>query len=118
MRTFSKETLMFSVKRESVPDEALLRTYRGGLHPERWGNYQDCFAVNVAQRVNLDDFVFAFYTTPVFRLERLILRVAIGTGSTDADARAVRVWRRGPDHTNLPLTMSTNWSPVSRFEMS
>jgi len=84
-----KEMLMFSIRPESVPDDALLRTYRGGRHPERWGTYQDCFSVTVGRNVALSDFVYAFYTSPVFRLERLILRAVIGARSTDADARAV-----------------------------
>jgi hypothetical protein len=28
---------MFSIAREAVPEDALLKTYRGGVHPERWG---------------------------------------------------------------------------------
>jgi hypothetical protein len=81
--------LMLSIRRESVPEEALLRTYRGGRHPERWGNYQDCFSIEVGRREDLANFVYAFYTSPLFRVERLILRLAIGASSTDADARAV-----------------------------
>ena len=80
---------MFSVVRESVPDDALLKTYRGGARPDRWGRYGDCFSVAVDRAVNLADFVFAFYTSPVFRIERLILRALIGTPSSDAEARAL-----------------------------
>ena len=63
-------------------------TYRGGSHPERWGRYGDCFAVSVDREVSLADFVFAFYTSPVFRVERLLLRLA-GAPANDADARAL-----------------------------
>jgi hypothetical protein len=80
---------MFSVVRESVPDDALLKTYRGGARPGRWGRYGDCFSVNVDGAVSLADFVFAFYTSPVFRIERLILRILIRTPSSDAEARAL-----------------------------
>lgn len=72
-----------------VPDDALLKTYRGGPHPELWDAYADCFSAFVDRPVSLAAFVIAFYTTPVFRLERLILRVAIGAASTDEDARQV-----------------------------
>jgi len=80
---------MLSIRREPVPDDALLRTYRGGRHPERWETYLDCFSIDVGCDISLGDFVYAFYTSPVFRLERLILRAVIGAHSTDADARAV-----------------------------
>jgi hypothetical protein len=64
-------------------------TYRGGERPERWGRYGDCFAVTVHRVVNLAEFVFAFYSSPVFRIERLMLRVLLGAPSSDSDARAV-----------------------------
>jgi hypothetical protein len=63
----------------------------------------DCFAVAVAPPVSLNDFVYAFYTSPVFRIERAILRILAGAPSTDAEARAVAegsgsafaIWRVG-----------------------
>jgi hypothetical protein len=75
--------------RETVPDDALLKTYRGGPHPERWGTYADCFAVTIDREVNLTDFVFAFYTSPIFRIEGFLLRLLLGAPSGKADARAV-----------------------------
>jgi hypothetical protein len=80
---------MLSVGREPVPDDALLNTYRGGVRPERWGKYGDCFSVTVDRVVSLADFVLAFYTSPVFRIERLILRALMGTPSSDSEARAL-----------------------------
>jgi hypothetical protein len=80
---------MFSVTREPVADDALLKTYRGGARPERWGKYGDCFSVTVDRVVSLADFVFSFYTSPLFRMERLILRTFIGISSSDSDARAL-----------------------------
>ncbi|HME41196.1 MAG TPA: hypothetical protein VKG63_19730 [Steroidobacteraceae bacterium] len=78
---------MFSIARETVPEDALLKTHRGGAHPERWGRYGDCFSVTVDGTARLADFVFAFYTSPVFRIERLMLRALAGAPSDDADAR-------------------------------
>jgi hypothetical protein len=75
--------------RETVPDDALLKTYCGGPHPERWGTYADCYAVTIDREVDLTDFVFAFYTSPVFRIEGFILRLLLGVPSGKADARAV-----------------------------
>ena len=78
---------MFSIARETLPEDALLKTYRGGVHPERWGRYGDCFSVTVDREANLADFVFAFYTSPLFRVERLMLRVLVHAASSDSEAR-------------------------------
>src|SRR3984893_10411223 len=80
---------MRTIEREALPEDALLKSYRGGVRPERWGAYGDCFSVAVDRAVSLADFVFAFYTSPVFRIERLILRVLIGTPSSDSEVRAL-----------------------------
>jgi len=80
---------MFSIVQEAVPEESLLRTYRGGAHPDRWGRSGDCFSVCVDRLVNLADFVLAFYTSPVFRMERLLLRALLGAPSSDAQTRAL-----------------------------
>jgi len=79
---------MFSIGQEAVPEEALLKTYRGGVRPERWGRYGDCFSVTVDRAVRLADFVFAFYTSPLFRIERRMLAL-VGARSSDAAARAL-----------------------------
>lgn len=79
---------MLRIAETPVPDDALLKTYRGGKHPERWGRYGDCFCAEVDRPVTLSQFVFAFYTSPVFRIERLILRAAVGAASSDEQARA------------------------------
>jgi len=80
---------MLAITRESVPDDALLRTFRGGAHPERWGRYADCFAVCVDRNVTLAQFVFAFYTSPLFVIERWLLRLLINAPSNRDDARAI-----------------------------
>jgi hypothetical protein len=77
-----------NVTQQPAPSDSFLRTYLGGRNPERWGRYEDCFSIQVSRPVTLEEFVFAFYTTWVFRLERRILRL-IGAASTDAQARGV-----------------------------
>ncbi len=47
----------------------------------------DCYATEVPGTVNLQQFVEAFYTGRVFKLERLILRWFVGRPSTDAEVR-------------------------------
>ncbi len=79
---------MTRVVQEPVPADSLLRTFRKGPDPAAWDAHADCFVTVVAGKVSLPEFVWAFYTSPVFRLERLILG-PLGWPSTDADARAV-----------------------------
>ena len=55
------------IKSGPAPDEALHAKY------ERAGAYTDCFTTEVAGRVTHAQFVEAFYTSRVFKLERLIL---------------------------------------------
>ena len=77
------------IVQSAVPENALLRTFRGGARPAAWGSYGDCFSLIVDEPVSLEKFVFAFYTSRVFRLERLILRLLVDKPSTDGDALAV-----------------------------
>jgi hypothetical protein len=80
---------VLSVMREVVPEDSLLKTFRGSAKPERWGTYADCFAVTVDREVDLNDFVIAFYTSPLFRIEGFILHTLIGVSSSVPEARAV-----------------------------
>jgi hypothetical protein len=94
---------MLSVTQGALPEDSLLRTYRGGARPELWRGQGDCFAVSVDRVVSLKEFVFAFYTSPIFRIERLILGILAGARSTDIQARRLAdgagcsfaVWRAG-----------------------
>lgn len=69
--------------RIDVPTETLI-----AQHAENIGGYADSFMTRVPGAVTLTEYVTAFYTTPIFRTERLLLRLA-GRPSTDAEARAV-----------------------------
>jgi hypothetical protein len=94
---------MFAVTKVELPEDALFNTYQGGLRPESWRESGDCFAVSVDRVVSLAEFVFAFYTSPVFRIERLILGLLAAASSTDDQARRLAqgsetsfaVWRVG-----------------------
>ena len=63
-----------------VPKHALLQRYVG-----QGATYTDCFAVSVPRQVGLTQFVTAFYTTPLFRAERLILTIGMRSRSYDRD---------------------------------
>lgn len=66
-----------------LPPEALLQRHRAS------GAYTDCYRTDVAHAVSHADYVQAFYTTAVFKLERLILRVFAARASTDAQAASL-----------------------------
>ncbi len=70
-----------------IPETALLRKYESGSPREEAESYTDCFIVDTGASVALSDFVFAFYTTWLFKLERVILKVIAGKPSTDYEAQ-------------------------------
>ena len=71
---------MFSVESCPIPEGALLNSYLGE------GTYTDCYVTDVRGSVSHAQYVMAFYTTRVFKLERLILKVAVSRPSTDVQA--------------------------------
>lgn len=77
-----------SIQGIELPADALLAAYR-----ER-GAYTDCYIATLPQPLTLAAFVDAFYTTPLFKLERLILALAVKRPSSDFDARQLAVGQR------------------------
>jgi hypothetical protein len=73
-----------AVTEASLPETALLQSYR-----ERPGCYTDCFVADLPGQLSFADYVGAFYTTWLFKLERAILRVTVRRPSTDEGARAL-----------------------------
>ena len=67
-----------------VPRDGLLSRYVA-----REGCYTDCFEVMHPLEVDLLAFVTAFYTTWLFRLERLVLTLALRQRIRDADVAAL-----------------------------
>lgn len=61
-----------------VPRDALLARYT-----EQEGAYTDCFEVMHPLETTLPSFIAAFYTTPIFRMERLVLTIALRQRITD-----------------------------------
>ncbi|MEM9403535.1 MAG: hypothetical protein AAGA44_13745 [Pseudomonadota bacterium] len=72
----------------SLPDDALLARYAVTDDGEALPHYTDCFTTQIEHSVNLTAYVRAFYTTPLFRCERFILRL-LGMGSSDDDIDAL-----------------------------
>ena len=62
-----------------LPEAALLQRYK------RNGSYTDCYFMDMPRHIDMSEYIFAFYTTPLFKIERTILAL-IGRPSTDEDA--------------------------------
>ncbi len=71
-----------------APAEALHKKY------ERAGAYADCFTTEIPGHVSQSQFVEAFYTSRVFKLERLLLQWLVNKPSTDAEAKELAAGAR------------------------
>jgi hypothetical protein len=72
---------LFSIRKCPVPANTLLEKYL--IH----GAYVDCYSAEFPGQVSFPEFVFAFYTTLLFKLERYILTFSVSKPSTDQQAR-------------------------------
>jgi hypothetical protein len=64
-----------------LPDNALLNKYRTE------NGYTDCYTTDISIPVSQTQYVYAFYTSFVFKLERFILKWAVTKPSTDSQAQ-------------------------------
>jgi hypothetical protein len=71
-----------------LPERALHAKYA------QQGAYTDCFTTEISGRVSHSRFVEAFYTSRVFKLERLILKWIVDKPSTDTEARELATGSR------------------------
>ena len=71
------------IEKGALPAIALLQKY------VQSDAYTDCYSTPISADVSLADFVTAFYTTWLFKLERFILSVAVSKPSTDEQARSL-----------------------------
>jgi hypothetical protein len=109
-----------------VPESSLLRTHRDPQDAGRWDHYADCYGLTIDRAVPLPAFVYAFYTSPVFRLERTILRHAVKLPSTDDEARELAAgtrdtfaaWRVGARTTTQLLMCDRYGSTRSWFAVT
>lgn len=69
------------VQNSDLPPDALLRKYRES------GAYTDCYAFDVSPPVSQAAYVEAFYTSAVFKIERLLLAWFLSRPATDQQAR-------------------------------
>lgn len=73
---------MFSIEKCAIPPNTILSSY---LMRDR--TYVDCYTTEISGRIAFPEFVFSFYTTLLFKLERFILKWMVSKPSTDAQAR-------------------------------
>jgi len=69
------------VRPTALPTHSLLTRYA------TQGGYTDCFIVDVPGTVSHAQYVEAFYTTWLFKLERVVLKFLVARPSTDLEAR-------------------------------
>ena len=72
---------MLAIEKCPVPANTMLNTY------SMPGAYVDCYTTEVPGQVPFSEFIFAFYTSLLFKLERLILKLTVSKPSTDIQAR-------------------------------
>lgn len=63
-----------------LPEQSLLFDYHAK------GDYTDCFTIDVAGDVSQQQFVIAFYTSRLFKVERFVLKWLVAKPSTDPEA--------------------------------
>lgn len=82
-----------------LPKESLLQRYKHD------GSYTDCYFMDVHRGISIQEYIAAFYTTPLFKIERKALSLLAGKNSSDVEAN------------NLALGISSSfsaWSVESR----
>ena len=72
---------MSAIQLGELPQEALLNKYK------REGAYTDCYFMDVQRLIPHAEYVEAFYTTAVFKVERLILSLLVSKPSSDLQAK-------------------------------
>ena len=72
---------MPDVHRCEVPADSLLHLY------QRAAGYADCYVIEVPGPVTQEAFIEAFYTSPLFKVERTLLKYLVSRPASDTDAR-------------------------------
>jgi hypothetical protein len=108
-----------------VPRNSQLRTYKDGA------GFADCYVTEVPGAVTQGAFIEAFYTAPLFKIERTLLQYLASRPATDADAKqlaggkatkfsAWRVEKQSPSELLLAdfTGRTRSWLMVEPVEMS
>ena len=76
---------MSTVQACEVPPNSLLCAYKDGT------GFADCYVAEVPGTVTQQAFIEAFYTSPLFKVERTILQYLASRPATDEDAKQLAV---------------------------
>jgi hypothetical protein len=79
---------MSLIEEMELPDISLLYRY------QIEGAYTDCYVTDIPGDISQAEYVEAFYTTPLFKLERWILSWLAFRPSTDEEANALALAKR------------------------
>lgn len=112
---------MSSIRPCPLPAGALLGSYAEG------GAYTDCYTVELSRTVTQREFVEAFYTTSIFKVERWLISTFLSRPSSDAQARqlaagestefaAWSVEQRTPGQLLLATGRTRSWLMVAMAE--
>ena len=71
---------MSKIIEAEIPSHALSAKYL------EEGAFVDCYYIEIPEEITLDKYIEAFYTTPLFKVERTILSIATFKSATDRDA--------------------------------
>lgn len=72
---------MLSIEKISAPENTFLKNYLLN------GNYVDCYTTTIDKQISFSDFIFAFYTTWLFKTEAFILTYTVRKPSSDVQAK-------------------------------
>lgn len=72
-----------------IPHGSLLAIYAEAPTVGTVPNYCDCYSTRIEASVSLQDFVYAFYTSRAFSIERKLLALRLRVPSADEDARSL-----------------------------
>ena len=114
---------MASVRPCALPTGTLLGVYAQS------GAFTDCYAIELTRQVTQSEFVEAFYTTSVFKVERWLLATFLSYPSTDAEAHqlaagslstfsAWSVEQSSPNQILLAAGHTRSWLMASPVESS
>lgn len=72
---------MLEISSCPLSDTTLLSRYRLN------NGFTDCYYTDITHEVSFDEYIEAFYTTRLFKLERFLLKIAVSQPSTDRQAK-------------------------------
>ena len=92
---------MLSIEKIPAPENTFLKNYFLD------GNYVDCYVTTIDKQISFPEFIFAFYTTWLFKTEAFILTHTVKKPSSDVEAKKLA---------NAEVDKFAAWTVESRSE--